>query len=142
MVSIQKKPLQFLCSDFESNYYHFFQQGKKSKIIVGRFRQLYASLSNRPVRKQHVLDLSIAQPNQVRHVEKSLRVLDWKIWNNLPSNLNSAPNLLSFKLLIKSWDKISCKRNFCKNVKKLTSKYPAQPYHTYIHEIYHNCKFI
>ena len=55
--------------------------------------------------------LKIAKPNQVRYDERSS-----KIWNNLPAHVKSAPNLLSFKRLIKSWYRISCKCTLCKKL--------------------------
>ena len=72
--------------------------------------------SKQPVRKQNVLNLNVTRPNQVRYGERSLRVLSPKIWNNLPANVKSAPNLLSFKRLIKSWDGVSSKCTLCKKL--------------------------
>ena len=72
--------------------------------------------SKQPVRKQNVLNLNVTRPNQVRYGERSLRVLSPKIWNNLPANVKSAPNLLSFKRLIKSWDGVSCRCTLCKKL--------------------------
>ena len=77
---------------------------------------LYYRFQKKPVRKQHVLNLNITKPNQLRYGKKSLRVLSPKIWNNLPSYLKSAPNLLSFKHLIKSRDDISYKCNLGKKL--------------------------
>ena len=63
--------------------------------------------SKKPVRKQNVLNLNVARPNQLKYCERSLRVLGLKMWNDLPAHAKSAPNLLSFKRVIKSWDGIS-----------------------------------
>ena len=72
--------------------------------------------SKEPARKQNVLNLKVTEPNQVKYGARSLRVLGPKIWNNLPAHVKSAPNLLSFKRLIKSWDGISCKCTLCKKL--------------------------
>ena len=39
--------------------------------------------------KQNALNLNVTRPNQVKYGDRSLRVLSPKIWNNLPSHINS-----------------------------------------------------
>ena len=50
--------------------------------------------SNKPARKQSDLNLNVTRPYQVRNGERSLKVLGSQIWNNIPSHINSTPNLL------------------------------------------------
>ena len=134
--SIQKRALQLLYNDFESNYSQLLDKAKKSTMTIVRLHCLFLEIcktinrlnpafmteifklsdSKKPVRKQNVLNLNVTRPNQVRYDERSLRVLGPKIWNNLPAHVKSAPNLLSFKRLIKSWDGMSCKCTLCKKL--------------------------
>ena len=60
--------------------------------------------SEKQARKQNALNLNVTRANQVRYGERSLRDLGPEIWYNLPAHIKSAPNLLSFKHLFKSWD--------------------------------------
>ena len=135
--SIQKRALQLLYNDFESNYSQLLDKAKKNTMTIVRLRclclEIYKTInclnpsfmteifklshSEKPVRKQNLLNLKVTRPNQVRYGERSLRILGPKIWNNLPAaHVKSAPNFLSFKRLIKSWDGISCKCALCKKL--------------------------
>ena len=134
--SIQKRALQLLYNDFESNYSQLLGKAKKSTMTIVRLHCLYFEIykainrlnpafmtdifklsdSKKPVRKQNVLNLNVTRPSEVMYNERSLRVSGSKIRNNLPAHIKSAPNFLSFKRLIKYWNGVSCK---CTLYKKL-----------------------
>ena len=134
--SMQKRALQLLYNDFESNYSQRLDKTKKSTMTIVRLRclclEIYKTIkclnsafityifklsdSKKPSRKQSVLSLNVTRPNQVRYDERSLKVLGSKIWNNLPAHIKSVPHPLFFKHLIKSWNGVSCKCNPCKKL--------------------------
>ena len=62
-----------------------------------------AKTNDRPIRSRQYLNLKVVRANQVKFVEKSLRVLGPKIWNILPPHIKNAENLSAFKRLIKTW---------------------------------------
>ena len=115
--SMQKRALELLYNDIERNYSQLLDKAKKSTMTIERLRglclEIYKTMnrlhpasmadifklsySNKPVRKQNILNLNVTRPSQVRYGERSLRVLGQKIWNNLPAHVKSVPNLLSFK---------------------------------------------
>ena len=133
---VQRRALQLFYNDFESNYSKLLDKAKKSTMTIVRLRclclEIYKTInrlnpslmteifklsdSKKPARKQNVLNLNVTRPSQVRYGGRSLRVLGPKILNNLPTHVKSAPNLLSFKRLIKSWDGVSCKCTLCKKL--------------------------
>ena len=58
-------------------------------------------------------NLAHLRPNQTTFGSKSLKCIGPQIWNGLPSELKSAENLKSFKVLIKKWDGPNCKCSAC-----------------------------
>ena len=72
--------------------------------------------SKKQVQKQNLLSLTVIRPNQVRYDKRSLRDLCPKSWNNLLAHVKLAPNLLSFKGLIKPLNGVSCKFTLCKKL--------------------------
>ena len=50
--------------------------------------------SDRPIRSQQYQNLKVVTANQVKFVEKSLRVLGPKIWNRLPPHIKNAKTFL------------------------------------------------
>ena len=64
-------------------------------------------------RKQNENNLKVPRKNTVKFGANSLSSLGPKIWNSLPSHIKNAKNLDTFKTLIKVWDGIKCKCNFC-----------------------------
>ena len=71
--------------------------------------------SDRPVRSQQNLNLKVVRANQSKSGEKSLRVLRPKIWDR-PPHVKNAESLFAFKRLIKTWDDVSSKCNFCREI--------------------------
>ena len=89
--SIQKRALQLLCNDFESNYSQLLDKAKKSTMTIVRLHCLFLEIcktinrlnpafmteifklsdSKKPVRKQNVLNLKLTRPSQVRYGERS-----------------------------------------------------------------------
>ena len=58
-------------------------------------------------------NLAHFRPNQTTFGSKNLKCIGPQIWNGLPSELKSAENLKSFKVLIKKWDGLNCKCSAC-----------------------------
>ena len=44
--SIQKRPLQLLCNDFESNYSHLLEKAKKSTVTIVRLHCLFGNMQD------------------------------------------------------------------------------------------------
>ena len=57
--------------------------------------------------------MKVLRANQVKFRENSLRVVRPKQWNRLPPHIKNAKNLSVFKQLIKIWNVVLCKCNFC-----------------------------
>ena len=118
----KKKPvwrLRYLCAEIYKTINNF------NTIFMNEVFKL--SLTNKLVWKQYFWNLNI------RCGEKSLRIFNPKIWNNLPFHLKSAPNLLSFKHLVKSWNGISCKCNLCESLlDHIQESYPWKVTHAYM----------
>ena len=55
--------------------------------------------SDRPVRSQQNLNLKVVRANQVKFSEKSLRVLEPRTWNRLPTHIKNAENLSTDKTM-------------------------------------------
>ena len=53
-------------------------------------------------------------PRTVRYSIETLRSLGPKIWNILPNDIKSSPNLITFKIKIKPWTPVICPCNLCK----------------------------
>ena len=64
--------------------------------------------TNRIVRNQDKLNLSVSKVNQGSYGEKSLRYYVSKIWNTLPFHVKTSKNLKTFKDIIKNWKGIIC----------------------------------
>ena len=125
----------FLYDDFEASYEHLLSKGGKSKMNVRRLRtlcvEIYKTLNHldpsfmndifklkincREVCNKYKLNLDIPKWNQRTFCYKSLKVLDCKIWNNLPYHIKSPDNLDTFKNMLKNWEGNFCKYNLCKN---------------------------
>ena len=133
--SIQQRALRFLLNDQDSSYEELLKKSFKSTMTVQRFRilciEIYKTINSlnpeymkdifirqtntRVRRKQNENNLIVPRKNTVRFGTNSLSSLGPKIWNSLPSHIKSAKDLDAFKKLIKVWDGISCKCNFCNN---------------------------
>ena len=53
-------------------------------------------------------------PRAVRYVTETLRSLRPMIWNILPNDIKSSPNLITFKNKIKPWIPVICPCKLCK----------------------------
>ena len=58
-------------------------------------------------------NLFIPQVNQTTFGLRSFRYQGTLLWNSLPEETKTAPNLNTFKKLIKNWSGPACKCNFC-----------------------------
>ena len=71
--------------------------------------------TNRTVRNQYNLNLSVPKVNQVSYVEKSLRFYGPKIWNFLPLHAKTSENFKTFKGIIKNWNGSTCNCRVCQS---------------------------
>ena len=132
--NIQKRALRFLLGDYESSYEDLLSKVSKATMTVQRLRflciEIYKTINNlnpiymksiftkqdslRPRREQNKNNLIIHRTNTHKIGTRSLTSLGPQIWNSLPLHLKTAESLGVFKKLIKVWDGVSCKCNFCK----------------------------
>ena len=71
--------------------------------------------TNRTVRNQYKLNLSVPKFNQVSYGEKCLGYYGPKIWNSLPFHVKASENLKTFKDIIKNWDGSTCNCRVCQS---------------------------
>ena len=69
--------------------------------------------TNRAIRNQYKPNLEVPIINQVTFRAKSIRYLGAEIWNTLPFHIKSSESLITFKIIIKKWDTVSCKWPIC-----------------------------
>ena len=60
--------------------------------------------TNRTVRNQYKLNLSVPKVSQVSYSEKSPRFYGPKIWNSLSLHVKTSKNFKTFKGIIKNWN--------------------------------------
>ena len=60
--------------------------------------------TNRTIRNQLKLNLSVAKVNQVSYGRKSLKYYGHKIWSSLSIHVKTSENLKTFKDNIKNWN--------------------------------------
>ena len=131
--NLQKRTLRLLYNDYYSSYEDLLNKSHKFTMDVNRKKHLAIEIyktinnlnpcymknifkireTNRPIRDQYKLNLSVQSHNQVTFGEKSLRILGPKIWNSLPLHVKAAENLNQFKMFLKKWDGVSCKCSVC-----------------------------
>ena len=71
--------------------------------------------TNRTVRNQYKLNLSVLKANQVSYGEKSMRFYGPKIWNSLPFHVKTSGNLKTFKDIIKNLNGSTCNCRVCQS---------------------------
>ena len=69
--------------------------------------------TNRTVRNQCKLSLSVPKVNQVSYGEKIQRYYGIKIWNFEPFHVKTSKNLKTFKEVIKKWNGPTCNCMAC-----------------------------
>ena len=74
---------------------------------------IISSHSNYSTRRP--LNLFVPRVNQTMYGLPSFRYQRALRWNSLPEEIKTAPNLNTFKNLIKNWSSPACKCNFCTN---------------------------
>ena len=133
--ALQKKTLRFLYNDYNSPLEEILKKSGKVCMEVNRLRYLCIEIykrinninpsftkqisqlreTNRTVRNQYKLNLSVPKVNQVSYGEKSLRFYGPKIWNSLPLHVKTSENLKTFKDIIKTWDGSTCNWRMCQS---------------------------
>ena len=71
--------------------------------------------TNKTVRNQCKLNLSVPKVNQVSYGEKSLRYHGSTIWNSLPFHVKTSENLKTFKDIVKNWNFSTCNCGLCQS---------------------------
>ena len=128
---LQERALRFLYNDHTSSYNDLLLRSSKCTMHVARQRllciEIFKTLNHlNPPFMQSIFELRSStyslrnannlahfRPNQTTFGSKSLKSFGPQIWNGLPSELKSAENLKSFKVLIKKWDGPNCKCSVC-----------------------------
>ena len=96
-VSTEVNKLRYLCIERAEN------------IDPSFMKQIFQlRKTNRIVRNQDKLNLSVSKVNQGSYGEKSLRYYVSKLWNTLPFHVKTSKNLKTFKDIIKNWKGITC----------------------------------
>ena len=126
--ALQKKAIRFLYDDCDSLLEEILNKSGKVCMEVNRLRyvciEIYKSINsinhnfmkqisqlretNRTVRNQCKLNLSVPKVNQVSYGEKSLRFYGPKIWDSLPFYVKTSENLKTFEDIIKNWNGSAC----------------------------------
>ena len=120
--ALQKRALRFLYNDYNTPLLEILKKSGKVCMEVNRLSylciEIYKSINNinpsfmkqifqlretnRTVRNQYKLNLSVPKVNQVSYGGKSLRFYGPKIWNSLPLHVKTSENLklskTSFKI--------------------------------------------
>ena len=137
---LQKRIVCFLYDDYGSPLEESLKKSGKVCMRVNRLRylciEIYKSINkinssfmnqilklretNRTVRNQYELNLSVPKVSQVSYGAKSLRYYGPKIWNSLPFHVKTSENLKTFKDIIKNWDGSTCKCGKCGGVSEVT----------------------
>ena len=133
--ALQKRALRFLYNDYNFPLEEIPKKSDKVCMELNRLRYLcietYRSINNintsfmkqifqlretnRTVRNQRKLYLSVPKVNQVSYSEKSLRFYGPKIWNSLPLHVKTSENLKTFKDIIKNWNSSTCNSRVCQS---------------------------
>ena len=103
-VSTEVNKLRYLCVESADN------------IDPSFMKQIFQlRKTNRIVRNQDKLNLSVSKVNQGSYGEKSLIYYGSKIWNSLPFHVKTSKNLKTFKDIIKNWKGITCNCRVCQS---------------------------
>ena len=130
---VQERALRLLLNDYSCDYDLLLEKSKKSKVYTRIHRilakEVYKTLNdyNPGYMKtifQKTLRENSRRPNNLRiqgfkgvtYGKNSLRTLGTEVWNNLPEDFKSAPNLSIFNNLIKVWSDFKCSCKMCKAV--------------------------
>ena len=133
--ALEKRTLRFLHDDYNFPSEEVLKKSGKVNMVVNRLKylciEIYKSISNsnpnfmkqifelretnRIVRNQHKLNLSVPKVSQVRYGERSLRYYGTKIWNSLPFQVKTRENLETFRDIIKNWNGITCNCRVCQS---------------------------
>ena len=128
---IQQRTLRFIYADFTSTYSELLNKAESCTLELRRIRfictEIYKTVNRigpaymnsliTPNQSYHStrrpLNLFIPQVNQTTFGLRSFRYQGTLLWNSLPEETKTAPNLNTFKKLIKNWSGPACKCNFC-----------------------------
>ena len=128
---LHERALRFLYNDHTSSYNDLLSKSDRCTMLISRQRALCIEIFKtvtklNPPFMQKIFKLrtscySLRSPNDLAHIRpnqttfgsNSLMSIGPQIWNNLPNELKSAENLITFKRLIKNWDGLSCRCSAC-----------------------------
>ena len=133
--ALQKRALRFLYNDYNSPLEEILKKSGKVCMEVNRLMYLFIEIfksinninpsfmkqivqpreTNKTVRNQYKLNLSVPKVNQVSYGEKSLRFYGPKIWNSLPFLVKFRENLKTCKGIIKNWNGSTCNCRVCQS---------------------------
>ena len=132
---LQKRAVRFLYDDYNSPLEEVLKKSGKVCMEINRLRylciEIYKSINNinpsfmkqifllretnRKVRNQYKLNLSVPKVNQVSYGGKGLIFYGPKIWSSLPLHVKTSENLKTFKDIIKSWNGSTCNCRVCQS---------------------------
>ena len=130
---VQERALRILLNNYTSDYETLLDMSKKSTVFTRIHRTLaqevYKTLNDcNPAYMKTIFVKTLREnsrrPNDLRrqgfrgitYGQNSLRELGTQVWNNLPEEFKSAPSLINFKNLIKTWSDFKCSCKMCKIV--------------------------
>ena len=131
--AVQKRALRILLNDYTSDYNTLLNMSKKSNVVtrIHRIlaREVFKTLNDcNPEYMKTIFVKNLREnsrrPNDLQrqgfrgitYGQNSLREVGAQIWNKLPENFKSAPSLINFKNLIKTWSDFRCSCKMCKAV--------------------------
>ena len=131
MEHIQERALRFIYSNHSSFYNELLEKFGTGTLELNRLRvictEVYKILNgiapsymqslfvmNRPrYSSRRPLNLHLPRVNQTKYGLNSFRYEGAKLWNSLPEDIKSSENLITFKRLIKTWNRTTCRCSFC-----------------------------
>ena len=131
MESVQLRALRFIHNDYHSAYSKLLYKSNMCTLELGRIHsvctEIYKTINRigpnymvslishnqQQYSCRRTLNLFVPRVNQSTFGLKSFYYLGTLLWNSLPENIKSATDLNTFKRLIKSWYRPTCRCNFC-----------------------------
>ncbi len=129
---VQKRALRFVFDDFISDYDTLLTVANVNTLFLTRLKCIAAEVFKcvsgvnvssmndmftiKPNRFGLRRSKNVVQPkfNTVRYGKHSFEYIGSHIWNLLPTNIQNADTLYSFKKMIKVWNGPTCQCNICK----------------------------
>ena len=84
---------------------------KTNNISPSYMKKVFTSKTNTKIGPH---DIIVRHHSTARYSDKSLTDLEPKIWNKLPTNIESLTSITKCKKYIRTWFGLSCKCNVCR----------------------------